>query len=230
MRDADRFKDKIEVSLDSRQIFFLFFGGAVVACLVFVLGVMVGKRLEGRERVARKAATSTTVDPLAALDELGADDQKAELAFPNALAGEKEDRQKPLGAIDVAPPPAPAPAKQPEKPAAVAKIDPPKPAPPKVDPPKVDPPKVDPPKKDHDNSKGRYTLQLSSFQDRGEADAFVAKLKDAGYQPNIAQREVDGRGTFYRVRVGEYSTHDEAIAAKSDFEKRQHIIAYVSKL
>ena len=46
LRDAERFKDKIEVSLDSRQIFFLFFGGAVVASLVFVLGVMVGKRLE----------------------------------------------------------------------------------------------------------------------------------------------------------------------------------------
>ena len=45
IRDADRFKDKVEVSLDSRQIFFLFFGGAVVACLVFVLGVMVGKRI-----------------------------------------------------------------------------------------------------------------------------------------------------------------------------------------
>ena len=53
MRDADRFKDKIEVSLDSRQIFFLFFGGAVAACLVFVLGVMVGRRLEGREQLAK---------------------------------------------------------------------------------------------------------------------------------------------------------------------------------
>src|SRR5438045_9448164 len=102
IRDADRFKDKLEVSLDGRQIFFLFFGGAVVACLVFVLGVMVGRRLEGREQLARKAATTAAIDPLAALDELGADEkrheeQRDELAFPSALAGEPEEPAKPLG-------------------------------------------------------------------------------------------------------------------------------------
>ena len=41
-READLYKDKIEVSLDGRQIFYLFFGGAVIVGLVFVLGVMVG--------------------------------------------------------------------------------------------------------------------------------------------------------------------------------------------
>ena len=49
--DSELYKDKIEVSLDGRQIFYLFFGGAVVACLVFVLGVMVGRRARrGRAR------------------------------------------------------------------------------------------------------------------------------------------------------------------------------------
>src|SRR5262245_23623330 len=106
IRDADRFKDKLEVSLDGRQIFFLFFGGAVVACLVFVLGVMVGKRLEGREQVARRAATSAAVDPLAALDELSADEAasaKEDLAFPAALAGDEKARKRALDAADLAP-------------------------------------------------------------------------------------------------------------------------------
>ena len=35
MRDLDRWKDKVEISLDGRQIFFLFFGSAVAACLIF---------------------------------------------------------------------------------------------------------------------------------------------------------------------------------------------------
>ena len=40
MRSADPelYQDKIEISLDGRQVFYLFFGGAVIACLVFVLG------------------------------------------------------------------------------------------------------------------------------------------------------------------------------------------------
>ena len=62
-RNADRWRDKIEVRLDNRQVFFLFFGSAVVACMLFVLGVMVGKRIESRGQ----AAAPEMQDPLAAL-------------------------------------------------------------------------------------------------------------------------------------------------------------------
>ena len=55
---------KIEVKLDNRQVFFLFFGSAVVACMLFVLGVMVGKRIESRGQ----AEAPVLADPLAALD------------------------------------------------------------------------------------------------------------------------------------------------------------------
>src|SRR5687767_13077856 len=68
-REAELYKDKIEVSLDGRQIFYLFFGGAVIVGLVFVLGVMVGRRVEARGHVDH-ARTSTAADPLAALDRL----------------------------------------------------------------------------------------------------------------------------------------------------------------
>ena len=51
LRDIERWRDKIEVRLDNRQVFFLFFGSALVACMLFVLGVIVGKRLESRGRV-----------------------------------------------------------------------------------------------------------------------------------------------------------------------------------
>jgi len=68
--DTELFKDKIEISLDGRQIFYLFFGGAVLASLVFVLGVMVGRRVEARAHVDNQPATSAVLDPLAALDEL----------------------------------------------------------------------------------------------------------------------------------------------------------------
>ena len=38
------------------------------------------------------------------------------------------------------------------------------------------------------------------------------------------------KGTFFRVRVGELVAQDEALAAKGELEKREHIIAYVTKL
>ena len=46
MREMHKWKDKVELSLDNRQIFFLFFGLSVVGCFVFALGVMVGRRVE----------------------------------------------------------------------------------------------------------------------------------------------------------------------------------------
>jgi DedD protein len=85
LRDVERWKDKIEVRLDNRQVFFLFFGSAMVACMLFVLGVIVGKRLESRGR----AEAPVIEDPLAALDRFSAPASAtpagATLAFPRAL-------------------------------------------------------------------------------------------------------------------------------------------------
>ena len=63
-QNVERWREKIEVKLDNRQVFFLFFGSAVVACMLFVLGVMVGKRIESRGQ----ADAPVLQDPLAALD------------------------------------------------------------------------------------------------------------------------------------------------------------------
>jgi cell division septation protein DedD len=219
VRDAERFKDKIEVSLDTRQVVFLFFGGAVLACLVFVLGVMVGKRLEGRERVARKAATSAQVDPLAALDELGADeaaDEKGDdLALAAALA-------RPTRAPAAAVAEAPAPKKEvaAEK-AADRPIE--KPA----DKPASEATAAVPTK---DGKKTRFTLQISSFQDRGEADALIGRLTASGLKPYIVMSNVADKGIFFRVRLGEYASKSDAQDAKAEFEKKQHLLAYVTKI
>src|SRR5579862_6614157 len=88
MRDLDRWKDKVELQLDGRQIFFLFFGSAICACLIFVLGVMVGKRVEAR---ALSQAQTAGEDPLAALDELG--NAEEGLTFHSALSDKRGPRR-----------------------------------------------------------------------------------------------------------------------------------------
>jgi DedD protein len=231
VRDAERFKDKLEVSLDGRQIFFLFFGGAVVACLVFVLGVMVGKRLEGRERVARRAITSAVIDPLTALDELGADESAAaeELAFPTALAGDAKARARALDAADLSPARSLAPegtgALLQGARAAAARLAEPRPAPSEA---RAQAPAGKPPEKPEEAR--RFTLQISSFQDRNEADALAGKLTAAGYDPYIVMSDLPEKGIFFRVRIGEFGSRADALAAKEEFEKKQRIIAYVTRI
>jgi septal ring-binding cell division protein DamX len=253
-RGEELYKDKIEVSLDGRQIFYLFFGGAVIACLVFVLGVLVGKRVEARAHVDR-AATTAARDPLAALDALDATSRAAPAPAPGQMERavvELEGAQRAAKQAAVAPPPVappspvvapsrdedPAPEPTPDH-AKKKKHDDPPPAAAAAEPvakPDDGAKKDDAAAAKKDDAaaaakkKAHYTLQLSSFQDKGEAQAFVDSVKGAGYAPYLVEADVDGKGTFYRVRLGTYPSYDDAIDAKSDFEAKVKKVAYVTKL
>jgi cell division septation protein DedD len=217
LRDVDRWKDKIEVRLDNRQVAFLFFGSALVACLLFVLGVIVGKRLESRGR----ALAPEIEDPLALLDRV------ATTSPPR--------REEPVA---VAPPPparvpAPARAERPAPPAPVPTPPPPAPAPHKVaavPPPAA--PAVRPEAavsaatlKQAPGGKARFMLQVGSFPDRAEAEAFAGSFP--GEKPIVVVSEIPGKGTWYRVRLGSFQVFKEAVDAKMIFEKRYSKIALV---
>ena len=247
--DTELYKDKIEVSLDGRQIFYLFFGGAVVACLVFVLGVMVGRRLEARGHVDKVAGTSAARDPLAALDRMGSD---GTMTFPSALSGSggptaavdreiaaMRARKKELAAEAAKPTAVKPEAVKPDavKPEAVksdavkpeaAKPTAVKPEAVKPEAAKPEAPKPEAPRS-VDAAKAKFTLQLSAFQDQAEAEAFLSTVKSAGYGAYVTAAEVDGK-QFYRVRLGNYATYDDAVAAKAEFEKKVPKIAYVTRL
>ena len=274
LRDIERWRDKIEVRLDNRQVFFLFFGSALVACMLFVLGVIVGKRLESRGR----AVSPEIEDPLALLDKVATSPRPVQsgVTFPQALfgavgkaSGEKHAKKNSLPAANSAedepasnktlalakpgegttpaliPPVAegkpalPKPKAKPEiKPVAAAPED--KATTPPASKAKPAEVKDSPPAKDSkpaviptvaaagdSKSKGRYTLQLSSFQDKSEAEAFAHKFE--GERPYMVVSEIPGKGTWYRVRVGDYASAKDALAAKQSFEKKHSAIAYVAQ-
>src|SRR5262249_39831492 len=79
-------------------------------------------------------------------------------------------------------------------------------------------------------SKVRYTLQLSSFQDKAEAEAFLNATKGAGYQAYLIEADVSGKGTFYRVRLGSYRSQDAANDAKAEYEKSAKKTAQIMRL
>ena len=81
------------------------------------------------------------------------------------------------------------------------------------------PPSVDP------KAKGHFTLQLGSFPDRAEAEAFSQRFTAQGAY--VIASEIPGKGIWYRVRVGDYASAKDAIAAKGTFEKQHSVIAYV---
>lgn len=293
MRDAHRMKEKFDVSLDNRQIVSLLIAGIVVMGAVFVLGVVVGKKLAGN------AQTASAPDLLSALDanaQALQDVQKdAPLTFQDELT--RKTASEPVAAAPApkaaVKPAAPAPADKPVAAAPVPKLAPtPDPdtgeLPPeepeeetetvvaaeapsaptavavKPESVKPEPVKVEPvvkavpvsgkvevaavptrtTNKEAGTLKeaiaraaqppaqavkgGAFTLQLSAFQDRQEADRFAARLRDRGYAPYILTAEVPGKGTWYRVRMGSFASKDAASRYLSDFKRETQLDAFVA--
>jgi cell division septation protein DedD len=106
MRDTHRMREKYDLSLDSRQVVSLLIGGIVVLGAVFVLGVLVGKKLAGTPH------TDHAPDLLTALDHKSDALERARAAPPLTF---QEELTKPASAAPAAirPPAAAAPAATP---------------------------------------------------------------------------------------------------------------------
>jgi DedD protein len=280
-------KEKFDVSLDNRQIVSLLIAGIIVMGAVFVLGVVVGKKLAGN------AQTAAAPDLLSALDANAqalqqARETESPLTFQDELTKRTASEPSRPGTVTVAiPPPAPKPkpaeaapaeATEPEpttaptdedyaptataqKPAEPAKAAEPKPAAPKVEPKPVEtkvaeskpapvPGKVEPaptPTRTAPQGAGlkdaiaratqrpteavpggAFTLQLSAFQNRPEAEKFAAKLRDRGYAPFIVSAEVPNKGTWYRVRMGSFPSKEAASRYLTDFKRETQLQAFVA--
>lgn len=61
-----------------------------------------------------------------------------------------------------------------------------------------------------DDLSGKFTIQLGSHRTLKEAEDFAEGFKARGYDPIINQIDIKGKGTWYRVSLGVFSTNDEA--------------------
>jgi septal ring-binding cell division protein DamX len=248
--------------------------------MLFVLGVIVGKRLESRGR----AVSPEIEDPLALLDKVATSPRPAQagVTFPQALFGSAgkngandKHGKKAVASLAATPEADPAkalalaaPVTKPEKSSAKSSAPPAadvedakndaqkalakpagKPAEPVAD---VKPSPIKPTIQAIPTSakpapvaeakpvaipavaatpegkgKGHFALQLSSFQDKNEAEAFAQKFQ--GEKPYMVISEIPGKGIWYRVRVGDYATAKDASAAKQSFERKHSVIAYIAQ-
>lgn len=56
----------------------------------------------------------------------------------------------------------------------------------------------------------KFTVQVASTKERKEADELVARLVGKGYAATASESKVEGKGTWFRVRVGRHLTRPEA--------------------
>jgi DedD protein len=74
---------------------------------------------------------------------------------------------------------------------------------------------------------GAFTLQVVSYEAREPAESFAATLRARGHTAFVTQADVPGRGRFFRVRVGPFTTRREAEAYQRRFENDEHMHSLV---
>jgi len=202
------------VHLSDKQLVFVFMAATVVAVVVFLFGVLVGRGVhQARGPIAEDSMTAAAeVEPDGPADAApapGADTKAAggptgaeALSYPARLGRTPpEERLRPAAppvaerAADIPPPEVPgepvAPAPAAGEAAASTQAAAPQAAPAAPAP-------------------GLYTVQLASLNNRGEADAIVARLKAKGYDAYVLERDGGDTRGKYRVRIGSFKNKRQA--------------------
>jgi DedD protein len=178
-------KERIELSLDGRQIASIVVGALVLLGVIFVLGLNLGRQL------ATKQLEATRGDALAALDRP-----------PPTRAGPISDDALTFHdrlTKDRPPPPEDPPARAAPTPVAPVAVTPP--ASPGA-------PTPAPAAAPATSAGTTFAVQLVSTTSRPEADKLAGKLQE--FDPRVESAEVTGKGRVYRVRIGAFETRAEA--------------------
>jgi cell division septation protein DedD len=74
---------------------------------------------------------------------------------------------------------------------------------------------------------GKYTIQIGAFQKEEDAKQIVNKLKSKGYPAFIKTADIPGKGTWYRVRVGTFSTRVTAKLYAANLKNAEPSVKFV---
>jgi cell division septation protein DedD len=75
--------------------------------------------------------------------------------------------------------------------------------------------------------KSLFTVNVGSFKDKNLATALTTRLRDNGYTALMSQSE---QNNFYRVRVGAFSTIEEARTFAFSLQKKEKLPTFVTRL
>lgn len=172
-----------EIQLSGKQLVFLFMATTVVSVVIFLLGVVVGRRVPAETLIAD--ATGTT------LEAVGADGGIADVppASPPPVPPEADQfsyherlQQSTPAPVEVTPPA--------ETPAPAA----------------TEPAEAPPPEPSGDG----WVVQIGAYRDRATADRIAATLKREAFPAFVLAPTPGAPTSTFRVRVGPYTERREA--------------------
>jgi cell division septation protein DedD len=237
-------------TLDTRQMVFLIAGYCFLCVLVFALGIVVGRAIAEPEAVIDSTGSQASLpsqqsakpkpevpaaDRIPLVPDRPAQSQTTgspEFTFSTAPHGTSPTGQE--ESVKATTPPSkpaiiPEGPSRAEAPAASAKPE---------DRPEVDPKrlatadtkaKTPPAARPVSGQGGDYTVQVSSFRSMDQASDLKDRLSKRGYTAYVQSVDLSDKGTWHRVRVGNYRDKDGAERVASDIRNRESLPAMVTR-
>jgi DedD protein len=220
-----------EIQLKGKQLVFLFMASTIVAVVIFLCGVMVGRGVRVQRAVEPAAAAGdssgdpTVEKPLSAPSPTVTSPSTAPVAgneiltYPDRLGGpgapdetlklqsapEKDVPSTVPTKAKVNPPVAkPAPSREPVTPVSTKGNAPAEPA------------------------GSGFVVQIAAVNDRGEAEAIARRLAGKGYPTFVTTPRGDGPKMF-RVRIGKYQTRHEAQTIAARLQKEDQFRPWITR-
>jgi hypothetical protein len=216
-----------EIQLSGKQLVFLFMATTIVAVLIFLCGVKVGRGVRPERGLeAIDVAASTTPPPAATTPSQPVPAGGPPAAEPPAPAPEPDDElsyAKRLQGDQSA-----SPAEKLKNPSVTAQAAAPKATPPRAAAAAVKPPaKAEPvPAPQSTSRPGSWIVQITALQDRAACAAIAQRLTSKGY-PAFVVDPAAGSPKIYRVQVGGYPDRDKAEQAARRLAAEEQFKTYV---
>jgi len=218
VRDVERLRERIELSLDDRQVVALALCALLLLAGVFSLGILLGKKISSMQAPASAAGDLATLDaqarkpePPPALPSRGAPPAEGSVRLaPPEKTHQRVEKPEPVRTASVVP----SPARQPTV------VPPPERA---VQVPPATAAQLTPPPREM----GNFTVQVGAARDRGEAVRLEARARGAGLKPYVMEANLGAKGTWYRVRVGAFRDKEAANRFRLDVERELRSAAAV---
>jgi len=218
VRDAERLRDRIELSLDDRQVVALALCALLLLAGVFSVGVLLGKKISSMQAPAPSAGDLATLDAQARKPESSAVPSRSAppaegsvRVAPAEKVHERVEKPEPVRTASVVAPPARQPIVVPP-PERVLHVPPVAAVAPLTPPPR---------------EPGNFTVQVGASQDRDAAVRLEARARGAGLKPYVTEANLGAKGTWYRVRVGAFRDKEAANRFRLDVERELRIAAAV---
>ena len=216
-----------EIQLNGKQLVFMFMAVTVVAVVIFLCGVMVGRGVRApRATELADAAIETPADPTAVVQTpapaatdapapTASDPSQEPLSYAKRLSESTpppDTLKEPVPVVEVK---AAAPAKTPEPPPITTTV-------------KTIAPKAPKAAAVSEPAGNGYVVQVAAVKERGEADTIAKRLSSKGF-PSFVSSPSAGAARVYRVRVGKFNDRREAESVARRLEKEEQFKPWITR-